>query len=80
MIRSLIEFELAVADVNSRVDQNRPKTFGVPAGRPQIRERMKAIANERRRFRMFNVIDDCTRECQVLIVATCQAGLAKCCV
>ena len=34
-IRGLIEFEIAVADVNSRVDQDRPKTFGVSAGRPQ---------------------------------------------
>ena len=34
-IRGLIEFEIAVADVKSRVDQDRPKTFGVSAGRPE---------------------------------------------
>ena len=34
-LRGLIEFEIAVADVKSRVDQDRPKTFGVSAGRPQ---------------------------------------------
>ncbi|MCY0094832.1 recombinase family protein [Hoeflea ulvae] len=34
-IRGLIEFEIAVADVKSRVDQDRPKTFGLSAGRPQ---------------------------------------------
>lgn len=34
-VRGLIEFEIAVADVKSRVDQDRPKTFGLSAGRPQ---------------------------------------------
>ncbi|MCY0146717.1 recombinase family protein [Hoeflea sp. G2-23] len=34
-VRGLIEFEIAVADVKSRDDQDRPKTFGVSAGRPQ---------------------------------------------
>lgn len=46
-IRGLIEFEIAVADVKSRVEQDRPKTFGVSAGRPQklsTQQRLKAIS------------------------------------
>jgi len=46
-IRGLIEFEIAVADVKSRVDQDRPKTFGVSAGRPQklsIPQKQKALS------------------------------------
>ena len=46
-IRGLIEFEVAVADVKSRVDQDRPKTFGVSAGRPQklsILQKQKALS------------------------------------
>ena len=34
-IRGIIDFELAVADVESRIDEDRPKTFGVSKGRPQ---------------------------------------------
>lgn len=34
-IRGLIDFEIAVADAESRVQENRPKTFGLTAGRPQ---------------------------------------------
>ena len=46
-IRGLIEFEIAVADVKSRIEQGRPKTFGVSAGRPQklsTQQRLKAIS------------------------------------
>ena len=46
-IRGLIDFEIAVADVESRVEENRPKTFGVSAGRPQKlsdQHRLEAIA------------------------------------
>jgi DNA invertase Pin-like site-specific DNA recombinase len=34
-IRGIIDFEIAVADAESRIEENRPKTFGVSAGRPQ---------------------------------------------
>ena len=34
-IRGLIDFELAMADAESRIEENRPKSFGVSAGRPQ---------------------------------------------
>ena len=46
-IRGLIEFEISVADVNSRVEQDRPKTFGVSAGRPQklsSQQKQKALS------------------------------------
>ncbi|OCW56586.1 recombinase family protein [Hoeflea olei] len=46
-IRGLIEFELAVADIQSRVEEDRPRTFGVTAGRPQKlsrEQRQKALA------------------------------------
>lgn len=34
-IRGIIDFEIAVADAESRVEENRPKSFGVSPGRPQ---------------------------------------------
>jgi DNA invertase Pin-like site-specific DNA recombinase len=34
-IRGMIDFEIAVADAESRVEENRPKAFGVSPGRPQ---------------------------------------------
>lgn len=34
-LRGIIDFEIAVADAESRVQENRPKTFGVLPGRPQ---------------------------------------------
>ncbi len=34
-IRGIIDFEIAIADAESRVEENRPRSFGVSAGRPQ---------------------------------------------
>ena len=34
-IRGIIDFEIAVADAESRVEESRPQTFGVSPGRPQ---------------------------------------------
>ena len=46
-IRGMIDYEIAMADIRSRVEQDRPKTFGVSAGRPQklsSQQRSKAIS------------------------------------
>ena len=44
-IRGLIDFELSVADVESRTRENRPKTFGVTRGRPpKLTEQQKSEA------------------------------------
>lgn len=46
-IKGLIDFEIAIADAESRVEQNRPKTFGVTLGRPQklsVQRRQEAIS------------------------------------
>ncbi len=34
-LRGVIDFEIALADAESRDEENRPQTFGVSAGRPQ---------------------------------------------
>jgi DNA invertase Pin-like site-specific DNA recombinase len=34
-VRGMIDFGIAIADVESRVEEQRPKTFGVSRGRPQ---------------------------------------------
>ncbi|GAB5509101.1 MAG: recombinase family protein [Hyphomicrobiales bacterium] len=46
-IRGIIDFEIAVADAESRVEENRPEAFGVSPGRPQKlakRQKQEAFA------------------------------------
>lgn len=46
-IRGMIDFEIAIADAESRVEENRPQTFGLSPGRPQkLKEqrRLQAIS------------------------------------